>query len=645
MARHPSDKVGVGGDGDSGLDARLDRAVPTIGAEAFLLGVGGDHDGRVYPIWHNTALIGRSDDADVLVLDASVSSRHAQLINGSQGFEIEDLGSTNGTQIDGRPVTRSVLQTGQLVTVGQVEFRFLLHRRMDATLAVIPKPIQSPAGGSLMRQELPRSGEHLPLYRPINPSRAMNERAAGEDDEEGPSLEEIVEKVAVGYQYMRKNALLLGAFVAICGFLGLVSTVIIPPARQAECLLKLQPQVMANPVDQAVRSGQDQDVHFFEDAETVFVEPRLVAGTLEKMLGHPLPDATVVSIAERLKFESLPENTYRASYREKLVGSLPLGPKELLSAHLDNYLHTEIARAIRVFSAQADFLRDQLTTAEADMNKISDQKMQFSQNNSDRLPDTASGTLTNRIELEKRRADLTAQIRSVQGQLDAERHALASEGPLAQSRYHASETYRTSLAEVNRRLSEAYAHGLADGHPEVRAIKEEKARLEGLINKEMATQTDSLDRASNAGFQDMQNRVALLQAQLSAARSDLGDTERDLKHVQNVVGDLPRVQAGVQHLTHMQEATTQLHGQLFEQLKKAELQLKLERVSAESRYEVVRAPHLIAPGKGKTAALRLTLGSLIGLLFGLATLGVLKLRVLFRQALTNLSASRGAGTR
>jgi hypothetical protein len=271
--------------------------------------------------------------------------------------------------------------------------------------------------------------------------------------------------------------------------------------------------------------------------------------------------------------------------------------------------------------------------------------MQFSQNNSDRLPDTAMGTLTNRMELEKRRADLTAQIRGLQGQLDAERHALAAEGPLAQSRYHASETYRTSLAEVNRKLSEAYAHGLADGHPEVRAIKEEKQRLEALIAKEMASQTDSLDRASNAGFQEMQNKVALLQAQLSAARNDLADTEKALKHVQNLVGDLPRVEAGVQHLTHLQDATTALHGQLFEQLKKAELQLKLERVSAESRYEVVVPPHLITVGKAKTSAIRLIIGLFLGLFAGLATLGVQRLRRLFHKALSDLNASAQAGTR
>src|SRR5262249_51202461 len=161
----------------------------------------------------------------------------------------------------------------------------------------------------------------------------------------------------------RRNALLLLAFVAIGGCLGVLSTIFLPPARQAECLLKLQPQVKANPVDHSTQGGppENQEVSYFDAAETVFVEPPLVQGTLEKMLGHPLPNPTVNSIADRLKFESLPDHMYRATYREKLIGSLPLGPTEFLKEHLDNYLHTEISRAIRVFTAQADFLRDQLT--------------------------------------------------------------------------------------------------------------------------------------------------------------------------------------------------------------------------------------------------------------------------------------------
>jgi len=641
MSRQPSDKVGEGREpysADSGLDARLDRAVPGIGAEAYLMGVGGAHGGRVYPIRHNTVVIGRSMEADIPLLDPSVSARHAQLLNGRRGFEIEDLGSTNGTTVEGRRITRAVLNSGDRISVGQIEFKFLVDRRIDATMTVIPPGIpadQRWGGGGMVRYEPPGDA-----FR--RPPRAS---ADADDEEAGPSLEEIMARIAAGYRFVRQHALFLLVFAAVGGFGGMASVLVVPPTREAMCILKLNPRVKANPVDSQNRGQDEQEVRFFDAAESVFVQSELVGGTLEKMLGRRLPEKTVDAIATRLKLEPQPDHIYRATYREVVMSGVPLGPAEFLNAHLDNYLHTEIAHAIQVFTAQADFLRDQLKAVEADMGKLSQQKMVFSQNNSDRLPDTASQTLVNRVDMERHRAELTAQIRSLQGTLDAERKALAAEGPLAQAKYRESESYRQSLADLNRKLEDAYAHGLADGHPEVKAIKEQKQRIEALVAKEMGSHTDPLDRASNAGYQELQSRITLLQAQLTAARADLADTEKGLRQIANVVEDLPRVQAGVQRLAHMQEATTALHGQLFEQLKKAELQLQLERVSEESRYEIIMPPHLVTSGKIKTAALRLGLGVFGGLFLAFAALAIRKVRRMFVQALANLEATASPGGR
>jgi hypothetical protein len=643
MSRQPSDKVGEGSGpypADSSLDARLDRAVPALGAEAFLMGVGGAHGGRIYPIRHNTVLIGRSIDADISLLDPSVSARHAQLINSSRGFEIEDLGSTNGTTVEGQRITRALLNSGDRISVGQIDFKFLVDRRIDATMTVIPPGMPTGqrwgGGGGVVRYEPPAAA----FRRPPRPP------ADADDDEQGPSIEEIMARIAAGYRFLRRNALMLTVFAAVGGFGGMASVPLVPPIKEAQCVLKLNPRVKTNPVDSFGRGREaDQEVHFFDAAESVFVQPDLVGGTLEKMLGHQLPDKTVESIASRLKLDPLPDHIYKASYREKQIGGVSLGAAAFLTAHLDNYLHTSIAQAIQVFTAQADFLRDQLKAVESEMGKLSQQKMEFSQNNSDRLPDTASQTLVNRIELEKRRSDLSAQIRGLQGQLDAERKALVAEGPLAQAKYRDSETYRQSLADVNRKLEDAYAHGLADGHPDVRALKDEKRRIEGLIASQMGSHTDPLDRASNAGYQELQSRISLLQAQLSAAKADLSDTDRDLHKIQTVVEDLPRVQAGVQHLSHMQDATTTLHGQLFEQLKKAELQLKLERVSEESRYEIIAPPHLVSSGKIKTAAMRTAIGVILGTVLAFVFLMVRKVRKMFMQALANLETSASPGGR
>jgi hypothetical protein len=644
MAGHRFNKDGAQGDKayqpDSGLDAKLDRAVPTGEAEAFLLGVGGAHGGRVYPLIHNTISIGRADEADILVSDPSVSARHARLINGSQGFEIEDLGSTNGTLVEGQRVTRAHLRSGARITLGQVEFKFLVDRRVDATMTIIPAGLPTGAQrGALVRYEPPRPPPQAdaPPFVPPAPR--------GED--EGPSLEEIIGRFAVAYKFVQRNGVLIGALAGAGALLGLLAVLLMPAAREAVCLLKLQPEVKANPVDAQWNRGghEDQEVRFFADAETAFVQPGLVAATLTKALGRQPADATVAATAERFKLESLPDHVYKASYREKLFGTGPMPPTELLAAQLENYLHGEIARALRVFTAQADFLRGQLNTVEADMKKLADEKMRFSQKNSDRLPDEAGPMLGSRMTLETRRAELIAQVRKMQGELDAQRKALAAEGPLAQGKYRSSQIYRESLASLNRKLTEAYAKGLAEGHPEVRQLQDEKQRIETLIEKEMGSETKPLDRESNAGYQELQNRVALLAAQLSAARSDLADTEGRLGRVQTVVGDLPRVQAGVQQLTHMQDATTQLHGQLFEQLKKAELQLNLERVSAESRYEVLSPPHLVRASRSKSAALGVGLGLFAGLFLALATLAVREGRRIFSRALANLDSGQGRSAR
>jgi hypothetical protein len=65
-------------------------------------------------------------------------------------------------------------------------------------------------------------------------------------------------------------------------------------------------------------------------------------------------------------------------------------------------------------------------------------------------------------------------------------------------------------------------------------------------------------------------------------------------------------------LTRVQDASSRLHAQLFEKLKQAELQLSLERVSAESRYEV-SAPKLLKPRTVVTIGLRCGIGILVGM--------------------------------
>lgn len=67
-----------------------------------------------------TIIIGRSPDSDLVIADEFVSSSHARVVPTSDGFAVEDLGSTNGTRVNGQPATRPrPVEPGDVIEIGQ----------------------------------------------------------------------------------------------------------------------------------------------------------------------------------------------------------------------------------------------------------------------------------------------------------------------------------------------------------------------------------------------------------------------------------------------------------------------------------------------------------------------------------------------
>ncbi|MDO8950684.1 MAG: DUF3662 and FHA domain-containing protein [Actinomycetota bacterium] len=63
-------------------------------------------------------VVGRLSDCQVRLADANVSRRHAAFISIDDGWAIEDLDSTNGTRLNGLPVTRARLSDGDVIEIG-----------------------------------------------------------------------------------------------------------------------------------------------------------------------------------------------------------------------------------------------------------------------------------------------------------------------------------------------------------------------------------------------------------------------------------------------------------------------------------------------------------------------------------------------
>ena len=74
--------------------------------------------------------VGRSQENDIVISDPNVSRRHARLSRADNGFIVEDLGSTNGTLLDGAPIDRERIESGDELTFGQSTARFV--RRIDS---------------------------------------------------------------------------------------------------------------------------------------------------------------------------------------------------------------------------------------------------------------------------------------------------------------------------------------------------------------------------------------------------------------------------------------------------------------------------------------------------------------------------------
>jgi FhaA, N-terminal domain/FHA domain len=80
---------------------------------------------RTVPLSSDTVTIGRLADCDVVLKDKGASRKHAQLKRRDGSWTLTDLGSTNGTRLNGQTVQSRELSDGDTITIGTtvIEFR------------------------------------------------------------------------------------------------------------------------------------------------------------------------------------------------------------------------------------------------------------------------------------------------------------------------------------------------------------------------------------------------------------------------------------------------------------------------------------------------------------------------------------------
>lgn len=118
-------------------------------------------DGRPFDkrVRDDTVVVGRSSKADLVVMDPSLSRQHARLFSTAEGWFIEDLGSRNGSYVNGDRVRHiSQLKPKDLISLGNSTIRVLSIRGVDWD--------SGSSSGSSVSMKPSLTGE--PIFRPVN---------------------------------------------------------------------------------------------------------------------------------------------------------------------------------------------------------------------------------------------------------------------------------------------------------------------------------------------------------------------------------------------------------------------------------------------------------------------------------------------
>jgi serine/threonine protein kinase len=141
-----------------------------------LSATGGSLAGRRFSLSPAGLRIGRGPDNHVIVDEPLVSRHHAEIVERDGVYGIRDLGSTNGTYVDGLRVFERALQPGNRIRIGLAEF--VVHPvgaatpaalQTDIPLRRVPSVVQGRPFDGYMLQDMIGGGGMAQVYRAVTP--------------------------------------------------------------------------------------------------------------------------------------------------------------------------------------------------------------------------------------------------------------------------------------------------------------------------------------------------------------------------------------------------------------------------------------------------------------------------------------------
>ena len=102
--------------------AHLDQAAPLPGIPRSircLLVLDGELVGQRFVLEHPVTTVGRGNESDIVINDASISRQHAQFLRQADRVYVQDLTSRNGTRVNDEPLlSPHLLKPGDIISIG-----------------------------------------------------------------------------------------------------------------------------------------------------------------------------------------------------------------------------------------------------------------------------------------------------------------------------------------------------------------------------------------------------------------------------------------------------------------------------------------------------------------------------------------------
>lgn len=613
----------------SPLEKQLDLVVTQAGprkGRAFLMVSTGAAAGTVFPVTEASVLIGRSLDAQVSINEQAISNEHARLEQEGATFTLRDLGSTNGTYVNGqRLVEAVVLAGGDSIRMGSTTFTFVTRE------SGLPK------GTVKLRDPDPDL--------PIEPHRSRASEANGsgsvamasvseQQQTDSVSLADVVRTVRAYWVYAKRYGWILATCLCLGVAAGIAQVWVSPPRGSAWFEMTLTP---------GGRSNEEDNPQFFVGAESTFRSLPLIKKTLAELGSPNVSDAVASDVQSSMTFERVGFNNTKV-YRGDYEGKTADAAVTFLKKHLQVYIDSELDKILKVLRTDAVFEQTQEAEAGQRVAAARNRLIAFSDEHPEavpkdaKLPDQSPARLAAGASPERIKQSIASTERALKA---------------AYTNIQAKKArpFYEQVASAETKIAEARARGLRDQHPEIKGLLSLQATMRAKANSILAAEPSPSEQGMDPQVVRLKQELAELQGRLAqlppagtpapgtgTAPAGLTTDEPGGVNIAPIMESAPDPS-----LDALPESLAQLkinYGELAREYERAKTeqevlikkrettdrQLERERTSAEARYSIITPPTPANKSTISAMVRRGGIGGVAGLLLALVAAACLELR-------------------